>query len=385
MKIIFTYLLSLLFILSWSTNVIALRVTSSMIKNYAVTNKKIKNSAVTHHKIKNSAVTNRKIKNYAVSSSKIANLAVTPGKIGFYSNVIIVAPSGGDFTSPRDAVNAITDATSTNPYLVKIMPGIYDIGTSALVMKEYVDIEGSGEAVTRIQGSVDAPSEDTGVIEGASNAELRFLTVESTNAGTTAIAMYIEDASTVLNNVTAVVNAGTNLFGIYAYGTSTAPFIRSSTVTVSGGVDATGIHIKSGSATIENVSVTVSGGTDDRYGVYLDDATGVMNTISINVTGGASPRGIEFDFSDVTLMNVDVSSSGGSNNSLGIYNNFGGSTLQIHHSSISGATNSVFTASGTTSIGNTHLAGAFYTDISATATCAGVYDAAFTFYASTCP
>lgn len=32
----------------------------------------------------------------------------------------------------------------SNPYLVKIMPGVYDLGTTSLQMRAYVDVEGSG-------------------------------------------------------------------------------------------------------------------------------------------------------------------------------------------------------------------------------------------------
>jgi len=42
-------------------------------------------------------------------------------------NVIVVAPSEGDYTRPVDALDFITDVSAANPYLVKVMPGVYDI------------------------------------------------------------------------------------------------------------------------------------------------------------------------------------------------------------------------------------------------------------------
>ena len=100
-----------------------------------------------------SGVKTGQIQNSAVTTSKIADGAITPGKIGFYSNVIIVATSGGDYASPVDAMNSIADASESNPYLVKIMPGVYNIGSNSVQMKPYVDIEGSGENVTKITGN----------------------------------------------------------------------------------------------------------------------------------------------------------------------------------------------------------------------------------------
>jgi hypothetical protein len=59
---------------------------------------------------------------------------------------LVVAKSGGDFTTINDALNSITDASDTNGYLVKVMPGVY---TEQVTMKQHVDIEGSGELVTK--------------------------------------------------------------------------------------------------------------------------------------------------------------------------------------------------------------------------------------------
>lgn len=47
-----------------------------------------------------------------------------------YANVIVVAKSGGDLTDPISAMNSISDASATNHFLLKIMPGVYDIGTA---------------------------------------------------------------------------------------------------------------------------------------------------------------------------------------------------------------------------------------------------------------
>ena len=49
-----------------------------------------------------------------------------------------------------DALESITGVSSDSRYLLKLEPGVYDIGNNSLVMKEYVDIEGSGETNTII-------------------------------------------------------------------------------------------------------------------------------------------------------------------------------------------------------------------------------------------
>ena len=56
------------------------------------------------------------------------------------------------------------------------MPGVY---SEQVTMKPYVDIEGSGELTTKITYT-GSGSPNTGTVLGASNAELRFLSVENT-------------------------------------------------------------------------------------------------------------------------------------------------------------------------------------------------------------
>lgn len=47
-----------------------------------------------------------------------------------YQNVITVAQSGGDFTNPKDAIESITDNSSTNRYTIQVAPGVYTVDNS---------------------------------------------------------------------------------------------------------------------------------------------------------------------------------------------------------------------------------------------------------------
>jgi len=119
------------------------------------------------------------------------------------AKLVVVAKSGGDYTSPIAAVNSITDASATNPYLVKVMPGIYDLGTTWLQMKEYVDIEGSGRDNTVIKSSkvnVDFDTCTYGTVMMANNSSLRNIKIVNTapDQGNANLA-----AAVVFNNVTA--------------------------------------------------------------------------------------------------------------------------------------------------------------------------------------
>jgi hypothetical protein len=92
----------------------------------------------------------------------------------------------------RAALASLADSGADNPYLIKLEPGEYDCrgawGASPVVMREYVDIEGSGRAVTVIRGDSSTPA--AGVVQLAANAELRQVAVVN-EAAASAHAVYV--------------------------------------------------------------------------------------------------------------------------------------------------------------------------------------------------
>jgi hypothetical protein len=85
-----------------------------------------------------------------------------------YARTVLVRPKATPAASGnalKAAVAGITSAAADKQYLVKVEPGLYDLGTSKLQMKAFVDIEGSGMGTTTItrSGGVDwltAPSQE---------------------------------------------------------------------------------------------------------------------------------------------------------------------------------------------------------------------------------
>jgi hypothetical protein len=276
--------------------------------------------------------------------------------------IIFVAPKPGDAPATAGAallgtVNGITDNSADNPYLIKVGPGVYDLGTSSLQMKEYVDIEGSGENTTKITGMVTGWPPN-GTINGASNAELRFLTVENTGTGGNAVALVNSSASPSILHVTASVLVGTANYAVCNISSSPA---------------------------MTNVTATASGGTVNNYGVYNNSSSPVMTNVTARGSGvGTSLNlGVYNIASSPVMTNVTATASGGTDN-RGVFNSISG-TVKINHSVIKGIIYTIYNGSGvTTRVGNTQLdGGAVHND--GTLTCAGVYDENYTFYTSTCP
>lgn len=181
-------------------------------------------------------------------------------------NIVTVAKANGNFADPVAAVNSIKDASVSNPYLVVIGPGIYTI-TQTLQMKEYVDITGSGENVTKLIGANGTfSSESSVVISGANNSALSSLTLESVGGGTSSIAMYNDHASPTVSNVTAKASGGTHSYGV------------SNTSSL---------------ATMTNVTATASGEAPNNFGVCnLGSTIAIMTNVTASASGVASSIGV---------------------------------------------------------------------------------------------
>ena len=303
-----------------------------------------------------------------------------------YQGVKVVAKSGGDYITVSAALAAITDASDTNRYLVKVMPGVY---SEQVTMKPYVDIEGAGELTTRITYTGSA-AQDIGTVVGADNAELRYLSVENTGGNTVAIAIYNNPASPRLTHVTASASGGSNVnCGVYNSGAS--PTMTNVTASASGGNYGYGVRNHSSSPAMMNVSASASGGAVDNTGVmnnYLSSPT--LTNLTASASGGSRDNDGVYNYNSTpTIRNSVISADGTSGNRYGIYNIVMGSTytVQVNSSQVSGLTNSIYSTTNTGSIivlvGASQLSGGAVSG--GTVTCAGVYDEAYAFYASTCP
>jgi hypothetical protein len=233
-----------------------------------------------------------------------------------YQNVVIVAKSGGDFTTIQGALDSITDASSTNHYLVWVAPGTY---TEQVTMKQYVDIEGAGELATEITYAGSAAS-GTGTLIGANNAEVRSLTVKNTGGNAYAKAIYNNSASPRLTNITASASGGTTSnAGVYN-SNSSSPTMTNVTATGTNGIESYGVHNTNSSPTMTNITASASGATDLNYGAYNESSSPTMTNITASASGGTfSNTGVGNFSSSPTMTNVTASASGGTNN-RGVYN-----------------------------------------------------------------
>jgi hypothetical protein len=341
--------------------------------------------------------------------------------VGYYSKAVqtvYVHPVPGDATASGtrllNTLAAITNASATKRYVIKVEPGIYDVGATMLEMKPYVDIEGSGQEATVIQGNGNNESSMVATVEGADFAELRDLQVKSVGnpSGTpftiaTAIALDSDD--TTIRNVTVTSSGASVNWGIRMAGSLST--IEEVNINVSGSGTIYGMVTDFFSApTVRRtvINVTDAGTSGSKIGIWTEDGgcPAELIDVEINVSGGATAYGIQEASSNLSCT-LTIRSSSISVSSSTAYGIYAGSALDTN------VLNSTIGATGTSSsyglyspVGNSFLvkgseiAGvtatvdAFNANIGGTmldggaanaATCAGVYDESYIFYASTCP
>jgi hypothetical protein len=164
-----------------------------------------------------------------------------------YARTVVVGPVG---TAAQNgavllgAMSSITNSSEGNRFLLKVEPGLYDLGAIPLQMKPFVDIEGSGELATTITGVGGINETEGSTVHGADHAELRFLTVENTGGPGLAFAIAIYNNAAELKMTHAAAKAaGNGADAAYAvYNDASAPTLMDSAAEAGGATTNAGLR-----------------------------------------------------------------------------------------------------------------------------------------------
>ncbi|MFZ4855763.1 MAG: hypothetical protein ACOYL3_05145 [Desulfuromonadaceae bacterium] len=351
-----------------SAAIVDASIATADIANAAVTAAKIANGTITATQLATGSVTDAKITG-PISVSKLpvgtSSTTVAAGNHSHsgavkYAQVVVVAKSGGDSNNPANAVAAISDASATKPYLVRIMPGVYDIGTAALKMKPFVDVEGSGQQSTIITSSRTNADFDTctvGTVEMANNSWLKNLKVMNTapDAGNDNLT-----AGVVFNNVTANMEGvkvlvgtdttfGARNAGVCSTGANAMAILNNvdlETHTSGTGHSNAAMIIHESSMTITNsklASTSVSGGTHTIDCCSSDTEVGLIKVSNSTITGTCLAsdcynQGFWVDQCKTSILRDSVITLNGGNdgNAISARNNLSIFNSQIYTSSSTG-------------------------------------------------
>ncbi len=340
---------------------------------------------------------------------------------GALQTILVPATSSAanNGTALLSSLASITDANASKPYLIKLEPGKYDVQQTQLVMKPFVDIVGSGRESTRLLGApITAPFPYPAVVSGASNSELRDLSVINVGRGpgTFAVGIFLGGVDTRLTNVKSKASGGDVNEGIIIRGAnSTVDKVIGVGV---GGLIASGIVVEeASSATLLRSDFRASGATDINRAIWVRGqyagVTTRITTCTAQAIGGERAYGLlESDGNSpgtrISVLHSTIAAMGASVENHGIYldpgpafsmlasrasatgtSSYGLRVLnlyetRVHGSTIAGDTGPVLVLVG---LGSTKIAssGLYGGSVVGNAICAGVHDDAFTFYSSTCP
>ncbi len=183
-------------------------------------------------------------------------------------------------------LDAITDASATKPYLVRLGPGVYPL-SSGLGMKPYVSVSGSGQEATFLQAGAGVVN----AVAGANNMALTDMTIENTVAGVMfpAAVYNSNNVSPTMTRVTATASGGTFNYGVY--NDNSSPTMTQVTATASGGTNNRGVYNVSSSPTMTQVTATASGGINNRA-VYNASSSPTMTQVTATASGGTDNYGV---------------------------------------------------------------------------------------------
>jgi hypothetical protein len=210
-----------------------------------------------------------------------------------FKRTVVVGPVGTDAQNGQallDAISNITDASASKPYLVHIEPATYDLGNGSLNMKQWVDIEGSGELNTVITSGVGTFNCSLGTVNGANNAEMRFLTVRNTGTGANSCKIAISNvaASPRLTHLTAeaIGVGGDNNIGVNTSNSSTTMTDVTATGSGQTGSANYGVFGSQSNLTIKQSKLTGSGGAFVNHALRIESGTTAKVALSQLVGGG---------------------------------------------------------------------------------------------------
>ena len=319
-----------------------------------------------------------------------------------YARTVVVGPVGSttaNGTTLRNALANISSPSSINPYVVKIEPGIYDVGSTPLQMRSYVDIEGSGENVTTIRATCgNASSSSTtsaSAIVSAANAELRQLTVSNVASLAFANAFFVNAGPMSLSRVTLLSTGATDTsIGLNA-AEPVLVYLQNVTITATnagGSANAIGaVASVESTVTIKDSTLTAQGvTTGTNSAVLVSGATSVtIDSSTLSAMNSATLARALFVISGTaTVSNSTLRADAASTRYAAITTGSQLATVDVFHSRLlvyqSGSSSALSASRGANStlrIAASQLDGA----TTGTPTCVQVYDGNFASVGSTCP
>ena len=235
----------------------------------------------------------------------------------------VIVPSGGTASANGanllTALSGITTASASNPWLLKLDPGVYDLGTNQLVPKSFVDVEGAGRGTTFITSAVQgngAPGA-TILVQSGVQSEMRELTIKNTSLGM-GRGISINSSSFTLARVNVDVNTVDQSVAVEIINCS--PVLKDMTVTIkTGRWGATGVALWGSSATLKNMTVQIASSNSDVTGVSIGGNSPTLDRLVVTIQSALTAFGVVAQGGSPLISNCEVSVSGGTSLNTGLF------------------------------------------------------------------
>jgi len=162
------------------------------------------------------------------TSGDVQGLICSPIKLVSPAQRIVVAQSGGDFTTIQAAINSITDNASNKQYIIEIYPGDYN---EQIVLKQYIHLQGMGNGTAR--GDVRVYNTNN-VLKIAPECTVSGIIFELTPGGGSSVNLIWSDSGFGATNVAefthcyflAEADFGTQALALFEHNATAGGFIR---------------------------------------------------------------------------------------------------------------------------------------------------------------
>jgi len=211
-----------------------------------------------------------------------------------WQRTVVVSPSASSASGNGALLEAAASAlagkaTQTSPYLLWIEPGTYDVGTATLTVPQYVDVQGSGQDDTQIDG-------EGSIALSVAGGEVRELSVLDTAVGPDAISV---DGG--LADVTATADGATAATAVRSNGENAQLVDVTAVAATTGNSSNVNAFDLTAPATIEGGSGTASSSAGGTAAGLFDWASATVSGTTLSAVGASDNYPIAMQTTGTTV------------------------------------------------------------------------------------
>lgn len=288
-----------------------------------------------------------------------------------------------------EAINGLPAAD--NPYLIKLGPGRFDLGTASARLAPHVHLAGAGKNVSWVKSDISNYLVDGGTITLANDTSVSQLSLIGAAPGTNTAILADGTKRAAVRDVVISLSGATTQVGITVVNEADVEISDISLHHVMSGGLHGGITIEKSAARLDNIAIDMRGYGQRVIPIQVTDDSAVrLRNIAIearNTSASGFLHGLAVRNSNVNLQNGYIYLTGANTDRYPLWLN--GGSLTVNHSAVINSPGSaaeffmhIGAQGGQVRIGASHLAPHYYHYDSGTKNmdvkCAYIYESSYT-------